>query len=408
MYFKKRMKNRTLIFESGQQYDQNYTVADVKAIADNYSEQKYSAPITFGHETKSGDPAAGWIRKLEVEVGEDGIARLYADSDFNKIGEDAITSGKFENKSISLYTPDSKFNPNPGSWSIRHLAILGAEPPAIKTLGVIAEVEYAEEDTVFVSYACSCQTKPPTTVNLQENPMNVMKELKKLETPVADEVITEVVTEDLAEQTPEERIAELEAELAALKATNIEVAKEEIAIEEVELEADKKELEEEVSELEALKMKLAEMQSELEVAKEANTALTISSAVGPYYSEGIITEDLLPEATLTNVITKLTLGHTSYSENETPLEVIEALMSALTRAVPSVEYGETWPEALKETEVVKSVSYSDTDSLHELTVATAHKYTMSYGKAMTAIVKAKEISDAKSVDFSETLISLVS
>jgi seryl-tRNA synthetase len=196
-------------------------------------------------------------------------------------------------------------------------------------------------------------------------------------------------------------IAELRAELEALRAEKKEELVEEIGeTEEV--------VEEATNEVEALKAALAKLQSELDLTKEANTALTVSSAISSYYSEGIITEDILPESTLTSVVSKLTLGFSNYSEEETPLVVIEGLLNALNRNAPVVEYGETWTEEPKEViEEVQSVSYSTGDEMHELAVATAGKYTLSYGKALTAIVQAKELSEAKKVDFSETLSSIL-
>ena len=389
------MKNKSLIFTSGKQHDYEYSVADLQSIADGYSELKYSSPWVFGHEPETGSPAAGWVRSLEVETGEDGVARLYANSDFNKIGEEAIKNGSYENKSISLYTPESKFNPNPGSWSIRHVALLGAEPPALKNLGPVMEgVEYSEDDTEFVTYDCACGAKPstpitPKQITFEETDMNAVKEIKKMDSAEINMA---------AEMTDKEKIAALEAELEALKFAQVEEIKEEITEEQ-------DEADDSMSEVEALKVKLAELTAELNDVKEANTALSISSSVTPYYSEGLLTEEILPESTLTRVVTKLTLGLTNYSETETPLAVIEALLTALNSNAPEVSYGETWSEAPKET-VAKSVSYSNGDEMHDLAVATATKYSLSYGKALSAIVKSKEISDAKSVDFGETLTSM--
>jgi hypothetical protein len=357
------MKNRTLVFTAGEKPDYTYSNAEVKQIAENYTETQYSAPWVLGHSPKPGSPAAGWIRGLEYEE-DAGVGHLYAVSDFNALGENCISSKEYENKSVSLYVPDSPFNPNPGEWSLRHIAMLGAEPPVLKNLGPIAVIEYSEEETEtdYVLYACACEAKT-----------NLNKEYME---PTLEELKAE--------------IAELKAEIAAAKVEEVI----EDAVEETAPKEDK--------EMAALKEELAKAYAELNVSKEANMALTVSSAIAPYYSEGVITEDALPEATLTNVVTKLTLGLTNYSETENPLTVIEALLQVVSTNVPaSPEYGETW-ENTDHKAPEKSV-YDSGDSLHDLASSTSKEYGLSYGQALSAVVEAQELASVKAINFSECL-----
>ena len=44
--------------------------------------------------------------------------------------------------SSSLYTPNSAANPYPGKWSLRHIAGLGKEPPAIKGMMPLSLAEF--------------------------------------------------------------------------------------------------------------------------------------------------------------------------------------------------------------------------------------------------------------------------
>lgn len=134
-------------------------------------------------------------------------------------------------------------------------------------------------------------------------------------------------------------------------------------------------------------------------------ALTVSSSIAPYYSEGVITEDVLPEATLTNVVTKLTLGLTNYSESENPLTVIESLLSVLSASAPSPVYGETWET--KDIPASEKPVYNSGDELHDLASATSKQYGLSYGQALSAVVEAKEISAVKSVNYSECLTEAI-
>lgn len=162
------MKNRTLVFTAGQKPDYTYSNEEVKQIAESYSEAQYSAPWVLGHCPKTGDPAAGWIRNVEYEE-KNGVGQLYAVSDFNGLGEKCIETGEYENKSVSLYVPDSPFNPTPGKWALRHIAMLGAEPPALKNLGPIAVIDYSEEENEadYVNYTCSCEQ--PKELNMDPN-----------------------------------------------------------------------------------------------------------------------------------------------------------------------------------------------------------------------------------------------
>jgi hypothetical protein len=359
--------NRTKVFYAGTQPDHSYSNEDVKQIAESYTETAYSAPWVCGHEAKSGDPAMGWIRGLEYAE-EDGLGTLYAITDFNAAGQSLIDSGKYENKSVSFYTPDSVFNPAPGQWSLRHIAMLGAEPPVLKDLGPIAVIDYSEEDNTFVSYSCGCMNKPRDIKAEYDEQALKLQALK-------EEL-------DLAESTELSEVIKEEEEEAPKEMDPIEM-----------------------SELEKVTAERDKLYAELNASKEANTALSVSAAVSPYYSEGILTDDVLSEATLTNVITKLTLGTTNYSEDETPIVVIEKLLQALVGSKPID------PEYTENTTAVdlpaETVSYSDGDELHELASKTARSYGLSYGQALSAVVMAQETSTAGKVNFSECLAESV-
>jgi hypothetical protein len=362
--------NRTKVFYAGQQPDYNYSNDDVKAIAEGYTETAYSAPWVAGHEAKSGDPAMGWVRGLEYAE-EEGLGVLYANTDFNEAGQALIDSGKYENKSVSFYTPESVFNPTPGQWALRHVAMLGAEPPVLKNLGPIAVIDYSEDDTAFVSYSCGCQGATTLEIPMR----NIKKEYAELEQKML-----------VLKAEMEEPDSELESTVEAIIETVLEES-------------------EDMTELEQIKAERDQLLAQLNASKEANTALSVSAAVSPYYSEGVLTEDILSESALTNVLTKLTLGTTNYAEEETPIIVIEKLLAALIGNKPPE------PEYSENTEVIdlpsETVSYSDGDELHALSVKTAKSYGLSYGQALSAVVMAQETSVSGKVNFSECLADAV-
>ena len=105
-------------------------------------------------------------------------------------------------------------------------------------------------------------------------------------------------------------------------------------------------------------------------------------------------------------MTKLTLGLTNYSDDETPLSVIEALLGLLKPTAEEPEYGETWAEK-QDHKPPPKVEYADGDELDDLARKTASEYGLSYGQALSAVVGAQEISSATSVNFSESLAQTV-
>jgi hypothetical protein len=369
--------NKTKVFEAGTQPDYSYSNEDVKAIAEAYSETAYSAPWVCGHDAKTGSPAMGWVRELEYTE-ENGVGTLWAKSDFNRVGQKLIDEGLYENKSVSFYTPESPFNPKPGQWSLRHVAMLGAEPPVLKNLGSIAVIDYSEEDTAFVSYSCSCQEMDKEPISLKDKYEALKLELELLEKQMDD--------------TPNEAVEEAVQEA-------VEDAVEDILETAIENGTEK------MTELDKVTAERDALLAQLNASKEANTALSVSAAVAPYYSEGVLTEEVLPEETLTNVLTKLTLGTTNYSEDATPIIVIEKLLQALVGTAPTEpEYGE---RTVVEDTISETVAYSDGDELHALASKTAKTYGLSYGQALSAVVVANETATSGKVNFSESLAEAV-
>lgn len=127
------------VFKIGKHVDSSgrehsYTNADLDNIAKKYNEQraekKHDAPITIGH-PKDNKPAYGWVKELK-RVGSNLFA--YLDGVIPEF-EEMFTKGMFKKKSISLY-PDGL---------LRHIAFLGAVPPAVKGL---SDVPFSESDNL--------------------------------------------------------------------------------------------------------------------------------------------------------------------------------------------------------------------------------------------------------------------
>ena len=124
---------------SAQGVTREFTVNDLKQIADSYQPDVHEAPIRIGHEDNDKVPAWGWVKDVKVKGDE-----LFAEVDFSPLAADYIKNGLYKKVSASFYSPESKINPEPGKWSLRHVALLGAQPPAVKGLKGFAYEEGAD------------------------------------------------------------------------------------------------------------------------------------------------------------------------------------------------------------------------------------------------------------------------
>ena len=123
------------VFKAGTQTSsggvtKEFTPDILKEAAESYDPSVHEAPLVIGHAGDSDSvPAFGWVKKLEAK-GED----LYADVDFSDAAEELVRNKHYKKVSISFYPDSSPVSPHPGKWNVRHLALLGAAPPAVKGL----------------------------------------------------------------------------------------------------------------------------------------------------------------------------------------------------------------------------------------------------------------------------------
>ena len=129
---------------SAQGVTRSFSENDLKQIADTYDENTHEAPIRIGHEDNDKVPSWGWVKDVKMK-GKD----LYAEVEFSPLMEDYVKNGLYKKVSASFYSPESKINPEPGKWSLRHVAMLGAQPPAVKGLKGFAYSEASHLEEVF-------------------------------------------------------------------------------------------------------------------------------------------------------------------------------------------------------------------------------------------------------------------
>jgi hypothetical protein len=101
----------------------DWTLDDLKEIAESYDPQVYDAPIVVGH-PQTDSPAYGWVDALKVE-GEKLLAKPKQVIDEFK---DWVKRGLYKKISISIF-PD---------MTLRHVGFLGGTPPAVKGLKTVA------------------------------------------------------------------------------------------------------------------------------------------------------------------------------------------------------------------------------------------------------------------------------
>lgn len=123
----------------------SFSESDLQAAVAAYDPAVHEAPIVVGH-PKDNAPAYGWIKSLSFADGSITAEPAQVDADFAEM----VKAGRFKKRSASFYTPDAPNNPKPGSYYLRHVGFLGAQPPAVKGLKEVAFGE-AEEGVVEFS-----------------------------------------------------------------------------------------------------------------------------------------------------------------------------------------------------------------------------------------------------------------
>jgi len=143
------MQDRIAIFRAGTHRDEKgrtwtFSEGDLAAIAAGYDPANHQAPHVLGH-PKTDAPAWGWTKGLEVENGVLYETREQVDPAF----AEAVDAGRYKFRSASFYEPNDPANPTPGSWHLKHVGWLGAQPPSVKGLGPAFSEDDAGEGVTF-------------------------------------------------------------------------------------------------------------------------------------------------------------------------------------------------------------------------------------------------------------------
>lgn len=216
-----------------------FSQADLASAAAAYDPATHEAPVVVGH-PKTDDPAFGWVTRLAAQGGT-----LEAEVDqLNPEFTEAVKAGAFKHVSAAFYAPGAPENPKPGTYYLRHVGFLGAQPPAVKGLRAVelaegaepveVEVELAEVETDVAPAAVPDQApeSTPSSTEIQPRdekpsepaePVNPTQDASELE-PGSD---TQTASTPPAAEA--DRAAELEAREKALAEREARVAAAEAA-----------------------------------------------------------------------------------------------------------------------------------------------------------------------------------
>ena len=170
---------RIHVFKAGDQtsaqgVQRNFSDKDLQQVVETYDPSTHEAPLVIGH---AGDndslPAYGWIKGFSKQGGN-----LYADVAFTDTAKDLVKDGHYRKVSISFYSPDSAINPHKGKWSARHLALLGASPPAVKGLEPFSfsEAEGVYDFAVALAPSDIFDDELGPTLIVEKSPLEMLRE----------------------------------------------------------------------------------------------------------------------------------------------------------------------------------------------------------------------------------------
>ena len=165
------------IFRPGRHIDDqgvahNFSDADVDGMAASYNPALREAPLTVGH-PKDNLPAYGWVKAVSRNA--DGVLAITPHNVEPQFAE-MVAAKRFPKRSASFYPPQAPNNPTPGKWYLRHVAFLGAQPPAIAGL---KDIQFSEDDAggaVSFSEPVSAPSTPQESLSMTEAEIKAMQE----------------------------------------------------------------------------------------------------------------------------------------------------------------------------------------------------------------------------------------
>ena len=176
------------IFRAGRHIDDagvahHFSDADVDGMAASYNPALREAPLTVGHPADNL-PAYGWVKSVARNAG--GVLTIAPHNVEPQFAE-MVAARRFPKRSASFYPPQAPNNPTPGKWYLRHVAFLGAQPPAIAGLKDIQFSAGDADGAVNFSESVIPAIPVTTTETVTQESDDMSKELQdKLDKATAD------------------------------------------------------------------------------------------------------------------------------------------------------------------------------------------------------------------------------
>ena len=198
------------IFRAGRHIDDGgitheFSEADLDGMASSYQPAIKEAPLCVGH-PRDNLPAYGWVKSVQRNA--QGVLTISAHSVEPQFAE-MVESRRFPKRSASFYPPQAANNPTPGKWYLRHVAFLGAQPPAIAGL---KDIQFSEDDAGGA--VCFSETVSPVQSTTQEPLSMTEAEIKAMQDELAAEKKARADA-DAKAKTAEDKAKAAEAEAAS-------------------------------------------------------------------------------------------------------------------------------------------------------------------------------------------------
>lgn len=199
------------IFRAGRHIDDagaahDFSEQDIADIAAGYSPATHEAPLCVGH-PKNNLPAYGWVAGLGARAAVLTMDTHQVDAQFSEM----VSSGRYKKRSASFYPPGHPKNPTPGKWYLRHVAFLGAQPPAVPGL---RDIQFSEQEDAGA--VCFSELPTGTSIIQEKSTMNEeeQKRLAEAEKAAEDEKKARLKAEADV-QAANKRLAEFAEQQAA-------------------------------------------------------------------------------------------------------------------------------------------------------------------------------------------------
>ena len=330
------------IFRAGTHTDDAGTVhqfseADLNGMAASYDPALREAPLTVGH-PENNLPAYGWVKGVARNASG---ALVMNPHQVEPQFAEMVQAGRFKKRSASFYPPAAPNNPTPGKWYLRHVAFLGAQPPAVAGL---KDIQFSAADADgSISFSESADPLHPINawVAQQLAPLTKTKEIT---------------------MTPEEMQAQLEE---AKKATAAANAAREAA---------------EKSANEAT----AQLASFSEAAKTQRNAGHVSFAEGEVKAGRLLPKDKGAAVAVLNLLAESQPVEFSEGDSTKKVTPVEWLKGLIANAKPMVSFGEHAPGTGHQPGAGSSKGKTDTE-IDTDAKAYARQNKVSYAEALSAV-----------------------